>query len=197
MSESTAGHAEVGGEPTSAVARTHATAAVVPPDAESLFRAQGVALVRLARIFTDDRNAAEDLVQEAFIRYQRSRHRIEDPNAAAAYLRSIVCNLARDHNRRGLMSRRHHARRPPDPPAQPLDVEVVDRLASDREGERVMQALRGLPKRQRDCLVLRFHLELTEREIGETLGISPNTVKTHVRRGLATLQERLGGRDGN
>ncbi|HKJ55731.1 MAG TPA: sigma-70 family RNA polymerase sigma factor [Nitriliruptoraceae bacterium] len=205
MSESTAGHAEAGGEPASAVAlgRTGtlaeppSAAPTSPPTAEELFRAEGTALVRLARIFTDDRNAAEDLVQEAFIRYHRSRHRIEDSGAAAAYLRSIVCNLARDHNRRGLMSRRHHARRPRDPLPAPLDATVVDRLVSDHEGERVMRALHDLSKRQRDCLVLRFHLELTEREIGETLGISPNTVKTHVRRGLATLQLRLGGRDGN
>ena len=62
--------------------------------------------MRLARLFTDDRNAAEDLVQEAFIRLHRSADRIRDPSKAAPYLRSILLNLARDHNRRGLMSLR-------------------------------------------------------------------------------------------
>ena len=66
--------------------------------------------MRLARLFVDDRNAAEDLVQEAFIRLARSAHRIEDPARAPAYLRSIVLNLARDHNRRGLVSLRHRSR---------------------------------------------------------------------------------------
>ena len=55
----------------------------------------------IARLFVDDRNAAEDLVQEAFIRLARSAHRIHDPARAPAYLRSIVLNLARDHLQRG------------------------------------------------------------------------------------------------
>jgi RNA polymerase sigma-70 factor (sigma-E family) len=194
MSESVADASGVGGSPVpEALARTPPGGDV--PTVEALFRAEGASLVRLARIFTDDRNAAEDLVQEAFIRYHRSRRRVRDPDAAPAYLRSILLNLARDHNRRGLMSRRHHAARPADPRPDPLDDAVLDRLASDRTSQRVVAALRSLPKRQRDCLVLRFHLELTEREIGRTLGISPNTVKTHVRRGMATLKEQLGGGD--
>ncbi|HEY3240266.1 MAG TPA: sigma factor, partial [Acidimicrobiia bacterium] len=73
----------------------------------ALFEQEGSSLVRLARLFVDDRNAAEDLVQEAFIRLARSAGRIEDRTKAAAYLRSIVLNLARDHNRRGLVSLRH------------------------------------------------------------------------------------------
>ena len=73
----------------------------------ALFQEHARSLVRLARLFADDRNAAEDLVQEAFIRLRRSFHRIESPARTVAYLRSIVLNLARDHNRRGLMSLRH------------------------------------------------------------------------------------------
>ena len=73
-----------------------------------LFHQEGRSLVRLARLFVDDRDAAEDLVQEAFLRLARSAHRITDIDRAPAYLRSIVLNLARDHNRRGLVSLRHH-----------------------------------------------------------------------------------------
>ncbi len=195
MSESVADASEVGRSPASEATSARPARLAGVPSVEELFRQEGTALVRLARIFTDDRNAAEDLVQEAFIKYHRSRHRIRDADAATAYLRSIVLNLARDHNRRGLMSRRHHASRRPDPGPDPLDEVVADRLASDVAGRRVVDALRTLPKRQRDCLVLRHYLELSEREIARTLGISPNTVKTHVRRGMATLQSVLGGPD--
>ena len=76
----------------------------------TLFNAEAERLAHLARFFVDDRTAAEDLVQESFIRLARNANRIQDPSRSAAYLRSIVINLARDHNRRGLVSLRH---RPP------------------------------------------------------------------------------------
>ena len=152
-----------------------------------MYREEGVSLVRLARLFTDDRNAAEDLVQEAFIRLHRSAHRIEDPAKVASYLRSIVLNLARDHNRRGLMSLRH--REPPSADTAPDMPE--DLVVAAEEGRRVVAALRDLPLRQRDCLVLRYYMDLSEREIAETLEISPNSVKTHCRRGMAALHQAL------
>ncbi len=154
---------------------------------EDLYQRESVSLVRLARLFTDDRNAAEDLVQEAFIRLFHSAHRIQDAARVAAYLRSIVLNLARDHNRRGLMSLRHQdAMVDRAVPEQP-DEEVVR-----TEGQAaILDALRSLSPRQRDCLVLRFYLELSESEIAGTLDISANSVKTHCRRGLAAMASLL------
>jgi RNA polymerase sigma-70 factor (sigma-E family) len=154
-----------------------------------LFREEAASLVRLARLFTDDRNAAEDLVQEAFIRLHRSARRIQDQAKAAPYLRSIVLNLARDHNRRGLMSLRHRNAMHPDVSPSPMEDVVVDSV----DHQRVIDALRDLAPRQRDCLVLRFFFGLTEREIAAELGISRNSVKTHCRRGLASMELRLGG----
>jgi RNA polymerase sigma factor (sigma-70 family) len=150
-----------------------------------LFREEGHSLVRLARLFVDDRNAAEDLVQEAFIRLARHAHRIADPNKAAAYLRSIVLNLARDHNRRGLMSLRHH---------EPADVElatVEEELILREDQRRVIAAMQQLPRRQRDCLVLRYHFEVGIADIADTLGISQNSVKPHLKRGLAAMERHL------
>ncbi len=168
-------------------------AAIVGVDPDTvvawLFEQEGVALVRMARLFTDDRNAAEDLVQEAFIRLHKSAHRIRSQDKAAAYLRSIVINLARDHNRRGLMSLRHQEAIPA--AASPEVPE--DRLVLDEEQVLLLDEVRGLSPRQRDCILLRFYLELSEREIATVLGISPNSVKTHCRRALASLRGTIGG----
>jgi RNA polymerase sigma-70 factor (ECF subfamily) len=166
-------------------------APTAPLDADALvaqmFAEQGASLVRLARVFCDDRDAAEDLVQEAFIRLHRSAGSIRDLRRAPAFLRSIVINLARDHNRRGLMSLRHRASaEPPLPPAEP-----DERAVHDEETDEVLNALRTLPERQRACLILHYYEELSIAEVAETLHISTNSVKTHCRRGLASLESRL------
>jgi RNA polymerase sigma-70 factor (sigma-E family) len=153
-----------------------------------LFAEEATNLVRLARFFVDDRTAAEDLVQEAFIRLARSLHRIQDESKIKPYLRSIVLNLARDHNRRGLMSLRHHLPADPEPP--PLE----DTVAIEDDRSRVIAALRRLAIGQRNVLVLRFYLELSVAETAETLGVSVNTVKTQQQRGLAALEQILGER---
>ncbi len=149
-----------------------------------LFRQEASSLVRLTRLFVDDRNAAEDLVQEAFIRLARSAHRLRDPEKAPAYLRSIVLNLARDHNRRGLVSLRHHL--PSDDQAA-----IEDEITLRDDQQRVIDALRGLPHRQRDCIVLRYYDDLGIDDIAATLGISRNSVKTHLSRGLDALEREL------
>jgi RNA polymerase sigma factor (sigma-70 family) len=154
-----------------------------------LFASEAAVLVRLASFFVQDHTAAEDLVQEAFIRLSRSLHRITTPGAEAAYLRATVLNLCRDHNRRGLMSLRH--RPPTDPPPEAL----ADVVAGREQARAVVAALTNLSIRQRDCLVLRYYLELPVPEIASTLGLSPNSVKTHLQRGLRALQARLGPDD--
>ncbi|NND01676.1 MAG: SigE family RNA polymerase sigma factor [Acidimicrobiia bacterium] len=152
-----------------------------------MYHEHGPGLVRMVRLFVDDRNAAEDLVQEAFIRLARSAHKIKDHRKAAAYLRSIVLNLARDHNRRGLVSLRHRL---------PLDdgqASVEDEVELAEDHQAVVDALRALPRRQRDCLILRYYDELGVDDIADTLGISRNSVKTHLTRGMKALEERLSG----
>lgn len=151
-----------------------------------LFNEEGRRLVQLARLFVDDRNAAEDLVQEAFIRLARSASRMHDPARAAAYLRSIVLNLARDHNRRGLVSLRHQ------PPADVDLATAEDEVVLREDQRRVLEALRQLPRRQRDCVVLRHLGETGVAEVAATLGISENSVKTHLKRGMAALERLLG-----
>jgi RNA polymerase sigma-70 factor (ECF subfamily) len=167
-----------------ASARTGAEAA----DLADLFDLEAASLTRLARFYVDDLTAAEDLVQEAFIRFARHRGRLRDPDRAVSYLRSIVINLARDHNRRGLVSLRHR------PPAQP-DAPSAAEAAEDRaDRAAVIAALRALPRRQRDCVTLRYYYDLPVAEIAATLGLSVNTVKTHLQRGLDALGTTLEAR---
>jgi RNA polymerase sigma factor (sigma-70 family) len=171
------------------VAGVAADALAVPLDVDrfvaEMFRAEGASLVRLARLFVDDRNAAEDLVQEAFIRLARSAHRLADVTRAPAYLRSIVLNLARDHNRRGLVSLRHRS------PLAGVQDAIDDEIVAREDQRQVLGALRELPHRQRICLVLRYYDELSIDDIAATIGVSRNSVKTHLQRGLAALEARL------
>ena len=117
---------------------------------------------------------------------ERARNRVRDPEKVPAYLRSIVLNLARDHNRRGLLSIRHvQTHTELDPGSVEEDLEVAD------DHRRMLDSLGSLPLRQRDCLTLRYLYELSVPEIAETLGLSPNSVKTHLTRGLNALRDRL------
>lgn len=153
-----------------------------------LFNTEGRSLVRLARLFVDDRDAAEDLVQEAFLRLARHAGRIDSIDRAPAYLRSIVLNLARDHNRRGLVSVRHHATT-----GREVDVQddAGDRIVASEENRRVLDAVRRLPTRQRDCITLRYFEELSIDGVASALGLSVNSVKTHLQRAMAALDHSL------
>ena len=85
------------------------------------------------------------------------------------------------------MSLRHSEALTPDSsPEAPDDIVILN----DQQAA-VIAALEDLPGRQRQCLLLRFYYELTEREIGATLDISPNSVKTHCRRGMERLKQAL------
>jgi RNA polymerase sigma factor (sigma-70 family) len=81
---------------------------------------------------------------------------------------------------------RRHADRPT-PYASSAEAEAV--LREDQR--EVVAALRGLPLRQRQALVLRYWLDLREREVADAMGISAGAVKAHVSRGMAALTRSL------
>ena len=156
-----------------------------------LFASEARSLVRLASLFVDHRDAAEDLVQEAFLRLQRNVRTLDDPTRAGAYLRSIVLNLARDHNRRGMMSLRHQSANTPEADVRD-DVDTTALRHGDDQA--LLAAVRSLPGRQRDCVALRYYEQYSIDEIALTLGVSPNSVKTHLRRAMQTLGQQMAGR---
>jgi RNA polymerase sigma factor (sigma-70 family) len=175
-----------------AIAAARSQGEAIAVEAETLvgrlYNAEGRSLVRLARLYVDDRDAAEDIVQEAFLRLARHASKIDDVERAPAYLRSIVLNLARDHNRRGLVSLRHHAAA-----GREIDVgdDADDRLVRTEDHRRVLDAVRCLPARQRDCITLRYFEEYSIERIASTLGVSVNSVKTHLKRAMAALDRTL------
>ena len=161
------------------------TVAAVDTDwLELVFREQYGELVGLARLLCDDRGAAEEIVQEAFVRLHLNRWRIRQPDKALAYVRSTVLNLSRGRLRRLQVARRHESTATRN--ADPGDETV----ASDAR-RHVVDALRQLPTRQRECMVLRYYAGLSEREIAESLGIAAGSVKSHIHRARATLAETL------
>ncbi|MCZ7529707.1 MAG: sigma-70 family RNA polymerase sigma factor [Acidimicrobiia bacterium] len=146
-----------------------------------LFQSEYHALVRLASLVLNGREAAEEVVQDAFVKLYRKSGRIKDPSRADAYLRSIVMNGARSKLRRREVARRHRPEPPPDAKGADVDVMMRD------ESRHFLDAIQALPERQADCIILRFYEELTEADTADTLGISRSTVNTHVERGLDAL----------
>lgn len=139
-------------------------------------------LVRVACLLLDDRGASEEVVQDAFVRVHRVWARVDQP---LPYLRATVLNLARSRMRRRLVARRHAE--PEARPAASAEEEHVVLM----EHQEVLDALRSLPRRQRECLVLRYYLDLSEAEIAATLGISAGSVKSHAHRGVAAIARHL------
>ena len=147
-------------------------------------------LVKLASLLIDDRGTCEEVVQDAFVSVFRSSLRLRDESKLPAYLRSAVLNGARSQLRKRQV--RTRLRAVDAPVSEAASAESGAMVADDQRA--VIDALRTLPDRQRDVLVLRFYLDLSESEIADTLGIGGGTVKTHVRRGLDSLARELESR---
>ena len=157
-------------------------------DIHALYTAHWRYLVRLAVLLVDDRASAEDVVQDAFVALHKRQGTLRDPEAALGYLRASVVNLSRSVLRKRQVVRRHLKVAEPEATA-PADHDVLLR----DEHRAALAAVRALPRHQREVLILRFWSGLSEREIAQTLGIAPGSVKSAASRGLATLQQVLGG----
>jgi RNA polymerase sigma-70 factor (sigma-E family) len=139
---------------------------------------------RLAYLLTGERQLAEDLVQDAFVRVAQRFVHLRDPGAFDAYLRKTIVNLANSYFRRRVVERRHLQR---ESAARPGRVDETDR--SDREA--LKGVLLRLPLRQRTAIVLRFYEDLPERHVAELMGCRPGTVRALVFQGMTTLRQRM------
>jgi RNA polymerase sigma-70 factor (sigma-E family) len=165
-----------------------ASVAVPLPAAEAvtaLYRAHALGLIRLAVVMLGDRPAAEDVVQEAFCGLYRRWHTLSDTGKALSYVRSSVMNGCRSVLRRRNRQQAHLA-------DDPLGESAESAVLVSEEHQQVLSAIRRLPDRQREALVLRFYLDLDEGEIASSMRISRGTVKSTTSRALAALGRILG-----
>jgi len=140
---------------------------------------------RLAYLLTGDRELAEDLAQEAFVRLIGRLSAVRDEAAIAAYLRRSVVNLVRKHWRK-LGYERGYLRS-----GRVSIGPVTDTLSDLDRRDELWRALGTLPYRQRAAIVLRFYEDLSERETARVLGCAVGTVKSSVSRGLQRMREGM------
>jgi RNA polymerase sigma factor (sigma-70 family) len=155
-----------------------------------LFHRRGAAMTGLARTLVDSREEAEEVVQEAFERLVASFVRIDDAGRADRYLTVTVLNLARSRLRRRRTARaKDHLVRSGEAAAHADEAVWID-----DEVRRVRVAIQSLPRRQQQCIVLRFYSGQSEKEIAAALGLSAGSVKQHLSRARSALATSLEGR---
>lgn len=181
------------------ILRDDARGEILPPGASSpdvgrdvavplLFRAHGAGLVRLGYCLVGDRGAAEEAVQDAFVSLYRNWDTLRDRSVALPYLRVALVNRCRSVHR--LRARTIRATEPLTPEVASLPGVDGDAIAHE-ESLRLATVVRELPQRQREVVVCRYYLDLTERQTADLLEISVGSVKKHASRALAKLHDRL------
>ncbi len=142
-------------------------------------------LVRLAAMLVRDTQTAEEVVQDAFVSMHEGWHRLKDTEKALAYMRQAVVNKSRSVLRHRMVVDKNLQKAPPDMPSAEHGAFVL------LERDAVVAALRDLPERQREAIVLRYYADLSEAEIAATMKISRGAVKSHTARGMAALRASL------
>ncbi|MFF4714973.1 SigE family RNA polymerase sigma factor [Streptomyces eurythermus] len=170
-----------GAEETPGAATAEAAGTTVDHLTET-YRAHYRSLLGLAALLLDDTASCEDVVQEAFIRVHSARRRVRDPEKTLAYLRQTVVNLSRSTLRRRILGLKLLSK--PMPDMASAEEGAYDQL----ERRDLIKAMKGLQRRQREVLVLRYFADMTEAQVAETLGISLGSVKAYGSRGIAALR---------
>lgn len=142
-------------------------------------------LVRLAAFLVRDTATAEEVVQDSFVAMHGAWRRLRDTDKALSYLRQSVVNRSRSVLRHRMVVDKNTPKPPPDmPSAEHGAILQLERSA-------VISALRALPDRQREALVLRYYADLSEAQIASAMGISRGAVKSHTARAMSALRAVL------
>ena len=152
----------------------------------ALYEAHALGLVRLAVIMTGDQGSAEDIVQDAFLGLYRRWDRLAGLAHPLPYLRASVLNGCRTAlRRRSRADQRLHCLG--EVPSESAEA----RALLSEEQQSVARAIRDLPDRQREALVLRYYLDLSEADTAKAMRVSRGTVKSATSRALAAIGRRL------
>ena len=147
----------------------------------ALYAGHAFGLVRLAVIMLGDQAAAEDVVQDAFLGLYRRWDSLAEGSHPLAYVRASVLNGCRSALRR--QSRHGLLAALSQPPAESAEARA---LVSEEHRE-VVTAIRRLPARQREALLLRYYLDMSENDVAQAMGVSRGTVKSATSRALAAI----------
>lgn len=177
------GNADVAGSLSAASLNTGAANA---DDAiTALYGAHYRSLVRLATLLVHDVATAEEVVQDSFVALHAGLHRLRDSEKTLSYLRAAVVNRSRSVLRHRVVVDRNAPKPAPDMPSAELGAMALLERSS------VVAALRGLPDRQREVVVLRFYGDLSEAQIAAAMGITRGAVKSHTSRAMSALRSVL------
>ena len=151
----------------------------------ALYTAHYRELVRLAAFLTGDRDNAEEVVQDAYVKVHGSWRRLREMDKAEAYLRTTVVNLSRSRLRHRQVTQKYQ----PEPLVDAASAETFALQHVQRDT--VLDALHQLPRRQREAVVLRYYGDLSEAQTAAAMGCSVGAVKSHTSRAMAALRPLL------
>lgn len=159
----------------------------ISPELTELYNNHARELGRIAFLLTSSMQDAEDVVAEVFLKIVE-RYDLRNIDEPLAFLRAAVVNKSRSM----LRHRTVHDRALPKLAPGRVGDSTSESVLEAAESSVVIQALKQLPIRQRQAIVLRYYVDLSEREIAAAMGLRPGSVKSHTSRGLATLKRVLG-----
>jgi RNA polymerase sigma-70 factor (sigma-E family) len=172
------------GEPTAQARRPSAVWDAAEAVTE-IYHAHYGQFVRLSVLLLHDVQEAEEVVQEAFEAMHVAWRRLNDKDKALQYLRQTVVNKSRSVLRHRKVVDMHAPKPAPDEPSAEHGALVL------LERSAVADALRALPERQREAIVLRYYADFSEADIAKAMGISKGAVKSHTARAMSTLKAVL------
>lgn len=142
----------------------------------------------LAVVLCRNRNIAEDLTQDAMLEAHRRWEKIGRYDDPGAWVRRVLCNKSHSRFRRLASETKALTR---------LSGRRVEALSTQPETDEMFALVRSLPTRQAQAIALRYWEDRSVKQIAEILECGEETVKTHLKRGLAKLKalvdEPLGG----
>jgi RNA polymerase sigma factor (sigma-70 family) len=156
-------------------------------DFESFFREGLPIAIRVIRHLVIAPAEAEDAAAEAFVRAFAAWPRVRRLEYRLPWVLRVATNLALDGTRSESRRRTAWLRSAAD--GTEASVEPMDRIAVSQA---LAAALRRLPRRQREAIVLRYLADLSVEEVADSLGMKPGTAKTHLHRGMVALRKRIG-----